>query len=367
MPTYNQAGADAAGTYDEMFRQIIANDPDVQAVIRRVWGNTPVSARPSDTPKALEKANDAASKEIAQILARKGIPLPDRTFVNPRTASLEGHRGWAGLSGLQKAAIIGAAGAAGGFGLGALGAFGGAGGAGAGGGSAAAGGAGIPATMGGSALAGLGTGGVGTGIGAGVGTAAATGAAGTAGLWGRLAQSALSPQGIGAIGSALTGMAKGAEADRAQGVNYQLGRDRLGLDAQAQYERDLQSRRNQEMEQRDLASRTGTTAFQNALRASNVSGFQPAARPQGVPTISFVHPTQGGRDAADAMSREAMLRLMEGEKFDPLPPLQPYALSSPTSMPGQSLLEKILGPLGLAGQTYSNFTRPRQGLGTEGL
>jgi hypothetical protein len=126
MSTYNSAGTSAATDYDQKFRDIIANDPDVQAVIHRVWGNTPASARPSDTPKNLEHANDAASKKITQILARKGITLPDRTFVNPRTGSLEGNRGWAGLSNGAKLAIMAAAAATGVGAAGALGAFGGA-------------------------------------------------------------------------------------------------------------------------------------------------------------------------------------------------------------------------------------------------
>jgi hypothetical protein len=100
MADYSKAGADAARNYDEEFRQLIQNDPDVQRVIQSVWGAGP---RPGDTPKHLEKANDAASKQITQILRSKGINLPDRTFINPRTGSLEGHRGWSGLNGWQKA------------------------------------------------------------------------------------------------------------------------------------------------------------------------------------------------------------------------------------------------------------------------
>jgi hypothetical protein len=133
MPTYTQAGADAAGDphVADAFRQILATDPDIQSVIRSVWGDTPPGQRPSDTPKHLEQANDRASKQIAQILKAKGIDLPDRTFINPRSGALEGHRGWSGLSGIQKAAIIAAAAAATGGTLAATGAFGALGGGGA--------------------------------------------------------------------------------------------------------------------------------------------------------------------------------------------------------------------------------------------
>jgi hypothetical protein len=145
MANYNSAGADAANDYSEQFRQIIANDPDIQRVIQGVWGNTPANQRPSDTPKHLEKANDQASKQITQILASKGITLPDRSFVNPRSGALEGHRGWSGLSGLQKALAIAAAGAGGLGAAGALGAFG----AGAAGGAGSASMGAVPSGLGG--------------------------------------------------------------------------------------------------------------------------------------------------------------------------------------------------------------------------
>jgi hypothetical protein len=150
---YNSAGADAATDYAAQFQQLIANDPDIQRVIQGVWGNTPANQRPSDTPDHLEDANDRASKQITQILKSKGIQLPDRTFVNPRSGALEGHRGWSGLSGLQKGLIAGGA-AAGGLGLaGALGAFGGLGAAGGGAGAGSAGASGMGAVS--SGLGGL--------------------------------------------------------------------------------------------------------------------------------------------------------------------------------------------------------------------
>lgn len=148
MAKFNSAGADASHDYADQFRQIVANDPDIQRAISGVWGSTPVDQRPSDTPKHLEKANDAASKQISQILKNKGIALPDRTFINPRTGALEGHRGWSGLSGLQKAAIIAAAGATGIGGAAALGAFGGGAAAGAGAAGAGTGGAGAMGGLG---------------------------------------------------------------------------------------------------------------------------------------------------------------------------------------------------------------------------
>lgn len=110
--------------------QLLATDPQLQAIIQRVWGNTPVNQRPGDTPKNLEQANHRASEEIGRVLAQRGMQLPSHSFINPRTQSVEGEHGWAGLPTLAKVGIIGGA-AAGGLGLaGALGAFGGAGAAG---------------------------------------------------------------------------------------------------------------------------------------------------------------------------------------------------------------------------------------------
>jgi hypothetical protein len=198
MPKYKKAGADAAGAYDDEFKKIIQNDPDIQRVIQGVWGDGP---RPSDTPKNLEKQNDQASKQITQILKSKGVNLPDRTFVNPRSGALEGHRGWSGLSGIQKAAIIAAAAATGVGGLAAAGALGGGAAAGAAGGAAASGGAGA------GGVAGLGAGlGVASGLPAGMAGVGATGfgLGGTA-VGGGLTSSMLTNAGINAAKTKLTG------------------------------------------------------------------------------------------------------------------------------------------------------------------
>lgn len=223
---YTQGGADAAGAYADPFRDLITKDPQIQSVIQRVWGTTPVDQRPSDTPKTLESQNAQASKEIAQILASRGIRLPDRTFINPRSESLEGHRGWAGLSGAQKAAIIAALAATGVGSAAALGAFGGAAGAGAAGGSAATGaGAGTAGTIAGlgSALpvtAGL-PAAAGTAAGAGAAAAGAgASAAGTgAGLMSQVARYApLATMGASALGRAFGG---GGDASAGQGARLQ--------------------------------------------------------------------------------------------------------------------------------------------------
>lgn len=200
MPTHNKAGADAAGAYDDEFRAILQNDPDIQRVIHGVWGDGP---RPGDTPKNLEKANDQASKQITQILKSKGIELPDRTFVNPRTGSIEGHRGWSGLNGWQKAAIIAAAGATGvGAGMALAGGGAAAGAAGSGAGLSVA--SGVPAGMAGVGATGITAGGAAVGGGstlASMATNAGLNAARTK-LTGGSWRDALISGGMGAAGGA---------------------------------------------------------------------------------------------------------------------------------------------------------------------
>ena len=361
------AGADAADQFDTYFRQIVANDPDIQAVIRRVWGEGP---RPSDTPKDLERANAQASQEIGQILKRKGIDLPDRTFVNPRSGTIEGHRGWSGLNNWQRAAIIAAAAGTGLAGAAALGAFGGAGAA-AGGAAGGAGaitpgvGAGFAATvptaltptLSAGTLASMG----GAGTAAGVGGTAAT----SAGLLGRLGGALKTSQGLStamrAGGAMASGAAEGAEQDRLAGVQYGLGRDRLGLDAADQFEDAVQSRGRLDLDQRKFGQDSQNNAFTNAMRAAFVNNYQPAARPAGVPTINFgsagYSPNERGNAAE--LERQATLKLLEGEKFDPLPELKPYGLSSPTTMPGSSTREKLLGILGIGGTALGSLRGTR--------
>lgn len=172
---------------DDALNQLIATDPQIQQIVKSVWGDTPANQRPGDTPKNLEAANQQASQQIASVLQSRGIQLPKHTFINPRSAAVEHEHGWAGLPTAAKVAIIaggalatgGALGAAGAFG-GAAGAAGGAGGAGAASGVGAAGAAGaaIPSLA---VAGGLPAGAFGAGI---AGTGAMTGALGAAGAAG---------------------------------------------------------------------------------------------------------------------------------------------------------------------------------------
>lgn len=336
-PTTKQAGADAAGDQQvaDAFRQLIDNDPEIQAVIQRVWGNTSRDQRPSDTPGHLENANAQASKEIAAILQRKGINLPDRTFINPRSGALEGHRGWSGLSGLQKAIIIAAAAAAtGGAGLAlagggaaAGGAAGAAGAAGAGGGTAGtiaglgAGlgvSAGVPAGLGAATATGIGAGGASLAGGLGAGAAGAAGAAGSgaaAGGGGFMASLPTYAKYAQAAGSILGGAAGSAADSRAQQNNAELNRAILAQQMQNNVgQLDLQ-RKNFEEQARGSRSRQAVIAdlLSNA-KPSNVSvpGIQNAQVSGGFGPSSI---GATGRQSLAELAKQALAAQMTPTQF----------------------------------------------------
>lgn len=225
------------------FQQLLANDPQIQAIVKSVWGDTPVNQRPSDTPKELEKANGNASRQIAALLESRGVKLPDRTFINPRTMSLEGARGWAGLPTAAKIAIIGGLAATGIGAAGAMGAFGGAaavpsvgvtsglpaglGGAGIAGttGAGLASGAGVAGTAG-SAIGGLMSGGA---AGSTAGATAGTTAAKSVG--GKLMGSLLKPGVMSTVGRGLGSIAETQANNRGTALDAMMEGDRIRLDA----------------------------------------------------------------------------------------------------------------------------------------
>lgn len=384
-----KAGADAARDPEvsDAINQIVRTDPDIQAAIKRVWGGVPLDQRPSDTPKHLEKANERLKNEINSLLAAKGIKLPDRTFINGRSESVEGHRGWSGLNGWQKAAIIAAA-AATGVGAAALTAGGGAAAAGAAGGAATGSGAGA------GTAAGLGAGiGVTSGVPAGLGAATATGigaggaaVGGGSGLTGILANAginaaktkltggswkdALVNAGVGAatggVGGAAGAAANGGKmswtsllanygkdlakdpntykaiaGSLAQGMEKGRGQENLAAQSAAQHqvgqqaarEAALINRAGLDLRQRDFAQGSQNNAYKNALLSAIAMNMQDvsASRPKGVPTISFsggARPSvlgAEGRAAAGVMNKKAMESLLAGEQFEKLPDFEGVA------------------------------------------
>jgi hypothetical protein len=356
------AGADAATQMDAAFRKIIDNDPEIQAVIRSVWGNANRDQRPSDTPKNLEKANERASKQIAQILQRKGITLPDRTFINPRSGTIEGHRGWAGLSGLQKAAILSAAGVATGGALSAAGAFGGAAGGAVGGGGSAAAGLATPGVTSGLGGLSLGAGGAVAGGGLGLGGTVAGGGGLLAGLG-----KTLGSQGIGrlaeSVGAVAGGIGKSAAADRQAGIDYGLLRDKLGLDASQTDESNRVNRADLELRQNQDQRTDLNNAFGKSLQAELIKGW-PGGGPQMPDRITKYNlgptgPTSGARDMAGSMASQ-MRGVVDqgGRRGEALPAYSPYTLASPMERPGASTTEKVADILGLGGTALGGLLNP---------
>lgn len=372
---FTRAGADAAGAYDDYFRRLVANDPDVQGVIQRVWGTTPVDQRPSDTPKHLEHANDAASKEITRILAGKGITLPGRTFVNPRSGALEGHRGWSGLNGWQKAAIIAAGAATGVGGLAAAGALGGGAAAGAGGIGATTG---VPAGLGSVGATGVGLGGaavggsspwLAAGVNAGVNAAktkaqggswtdaalsGATGAA-TGGLGGQMSWTDLltNPDTYSAIAS-IAGRAAGSKSDQRQVETSQTNQANLADLALYTAGQNAQNQAGQlDLNRKQFSENARGGRGKQALLADLISNMQDIAiNVPGVQTASVtggLRPSaigQVGRDSMAAMGKQALEALLTGDTFTggeilPTPEYRP--------MPQQGGMEKALDWIGLLG------------------
>lgn len=198
----------------------IAADPDIQRILTQ--NHDRIVATHDKGGDARSFQNNLRDQITALAKSRGYMPAQGNYFINPNDGQLEPHRGWSGLSGWQKAAIIAAAAATGvgaGVALGGLGAAA----AGAGGGAAAGGGSGagigvgvtsgLGATLPGSAIALPSAAGIGgaTATGAGIGTAALHGAelgaangavrGGVSGGW----KGALSGGAMGGLTGAATG------------------------------------------------------------------------------------------------------------------------------------------------------------------
>lgn len=305
------------------FQKLLQSDPDVQAVIQRVWGNTPVNQRPSDTPKNLEQANDQASKQIAQILQSKGVQLPNHTFINPRTASLEPQHGWAGLPTAAKIAIIAAAGATGIGAAGALGAFGGAAAAGAGGsgvagagaGAASAGGGllastpllsaapmiGSAAATGGSLAGGLGAAGTIAGA-AGAAGAAGGGGMTAAGLLGTAAKAKPYLDALGSVSSVLGKQQEGAAKGKVDQATLNQGQDRNAISLYgAQNAAENQAAQTDLERQQFGTSNRSTTAKQALIGALLGGGVQPTSIKDGAASGGLLRSLNGNPNALAAM------------------------------------------------------------------
>lgn len=147
---------------------------------------------------------------------------------------------------------------------------------------------------------------------------------------------------VPALSKLFSGGAKNSSEGRTARDNAQLERDRLAQRSVSDYEQALQNRRQLEMEQRQMDAAAREAGFKGALRASAIQQWQPAGRPNNVPTISFVKRPETA--ALPEYERQMMLRLLEGEKFDALPAVERF---KPSPVSEASTWEKISGGLGL--------------------
>lgn len=182
---------------------------------------------------------------------------------------------------------------------------------------------------------------LGAGLGAIPGAGAAKGATGVAknlttkGVLSSIGKSALSNGALGKFASAASpaltgvasGMQKGREAENAaarDAATFAL-REREGN------EQALQNRAGLDLRQREFAQGSQNNAYRNAIRsaiAKNLQDVTLGGVPKGVTPVSYgggLRPSAlgpEGREAADVMNRKAMMSLMNGEKFNPLPAIE---------------------------------------------
>ena len=156
--------------------------------------------------------------------------------------------------------------------------------------------------------------------------------------------------GASLLGKLFSGGAKGAEQSRNDQNNFLAERDRTMAQAMAQREQALENRAQLDLTQRSADSNARQAAYENLLKGDRMLNFTPASRPHGVANISFVHgPGALGKQAIDEMSRQAILKQLNGEKFDPLPTIERF---QPTDLKQPSTLEKLGGILGLGLQGF---------------
>lgn len=212
----------------------------------------------------------------------------------------------------------------------------------------AAGGAGTAAGAGSGAFA---AGGTGAGLTLGGGTAAGGGGllSTVGGLMGGGSKTGMA---LNLAGKLLSGGAKGSEQSRLAADSANAVRDRTSSDALSDYERNLVARGNLDVDQRKVDSATRDSGYKQALRAQALQNWTPAQRPSRIPMVTggFNTIPQASRDFAKDFEQQAMVRALQGEKFDKLPPVQRF---NPTPVKEPSLWEKLSGAAGLGLQGAS--------------
>jgi hypothetical protein len=153
-----------------------------------------------------------------------------------------------------------------------------------------------------------------------------------------------------------SGGAKGMQQDRQTKDAANLQRDQLALQQENLRQNALLDRARLDLQQREADAKARQEGFAGALRSASIQQWQPAARPNGVPSISFVRKPDSA--ALPEYERQMMLRLLQGEQFDALPQLPTMRVSQPAQA---STWEKIAGGLGLGAGIWSALSQIKQG------
>jgi hypothetical protein len=182
-------------------------------------------------------------------------------------------------------------------------------------------------------------------IGAGIAAAPATG-----GL-------SLIPTALDAGGAMLSAAGQASASNRGAQTAATLHRDRLGIEAESDYQNSLLKRAELEMKQREMDQAARLDAAKQAILADRMKHWAPAERPSfsgggfKIPTISFTRGIgEGGMKAVEELERQALIRQLQGETFEALPELTRYQLAELPKASTWEKLANILGPtLNVAG------------------
>lgn len=188
------------------------------------------------------------------------------------------------------------------------------------------------------------------------GTAALGGAAATAGssLLGKISK------GLGAVAPVASGIAAGQQKGREATNTAAQDAANFKLKESGQNEAGLENRAQLDLKQREDARTGQGDAYKKALQSALAMNMQDAKISGLDPSIPMVHFSGGarpsaigaeGKAAAGALNKQAMERLLAGEKFDALPALERTGAPE-FKQPGA--LENIAGGVGMAGNAISS-------------
>ena len=176
----------------------------------------------------------------------------------------------------------------------------------------------------------------------------------------------LIPSLISAGGSVASGLAGGAQKGREAQNTAAQDAALFAQRENAAKENSLMGRAGLDLQQRGFGQQSQSDAYKKALMsalAMNMQDSQVSGVPKGIPVINFsggMRPSAigaEGKAAAGELQKQAMLKLMNGEKFDPLPAYQGTA-APVYKKPG--LFENIMGGIGLGANAISGINAQNQ-------